>query len=230
MPELAPAGQRPWFAGSVERQQFVLLALAYIGGKGAEAVLEWMADLGRAADPAREQVMGKAAGQLQAAAVQLGQQPLLRQQLAVAAPALVQRAVAVAGVGAAASQPRAEPLQLLVALRKQLDPLALGLRLRGCYNPACTCLAGASEADMPLKLCAGCKIARCVAPGLCPGSVGACRCYCCPALLAGSHSASPGFCRYCDAACAKAHWKHHKAACKRVSAAAANEAGDQQQE
>jgi len=122
-------------------------------------VLEWMADLGRAADPAREQVMDKAAGQLQAAAVQLGQQPLLRQQLAVAAPALVQRAVAVAGVGAA-SQPQAEPLQLLVALRQQLDPLALGLRLRGCYNPACACLAGASEADMKLKRCSGCLIAR----------------------------------------------------------------------
>jgi hypothetical protein len=40
--------------------------------------------------------------------------------------------------------------------------------------------------------------------------------------------------RYCDAACAKAHWKHHKAGCRRAAAAAAaaatgQEAGQQQQ-
>jgi len=38
----------------------------------------------------------------------------------------------------------------------------------------------------------------------------------------------PPPCRYCDAACAKAHWKHHKASCKRE--AAARQGGQQQQE
>jgi hypothetical protein len=73
----------------------------------------------------------------------------------VAAPALLARADAVEQASTAG-----EPLRLLVSLGQQLDPLALGLRLPGCCNPACTSLAGVSEAALVLKRCTGCKIAR----------------------------------------------------------------------
>ena len=43
-------------------------------------------------------------------------------------------------------------------------------------------------------------------------------------------SISPSACRYCDAACAKAHWKHHKASCKRAAAAAGAATGAAGQE
>ena len=37
-------------------------------------------------------------------------------------------------------------------------------------------------------------------------------------------------CRYCGPACAKQHWKHHKASCKRATAARQAEEEQQQQE
>ena len=112
---------------------------------------------------------------------QLAQLPLLVQQLREAAPGLMPLIESLAllpeGMGRACELPtglecsgRAAPaqdrdalqcmVQLLTALGRQLDPLALGLRLPGCWNPGCTSLAGASEAGMPMKLCAGCQIAR----------------------------------------------------------------------
>jgi hypothetical protein len=70
--------------------------------------------------------------------------------------------------------PAARQLQLFMLLwQQQLRSLGEGcrtarmarakapaLRLPGCYNPACTSLAGASESGMPLKWCTGCMIAR----------------------------------------------------------------------
>jgi hypothetical protein len=176
----APGQAQPWFADSPRKQQLALLVLARLGGRAAEAVLPFsgMARVGNDRDAAQEQAMRSVADGMHAAAVHLGRQPLLRRLLEAAAPGMVPAADSVAAsargrqASADSSRPadqqpdavlqliQAEPLQLLVALRQQLDPLALGLRLRGCYNPACACLAGDSEADMRLKLCAGCKIAR----------------------------------------------------------------------
>ena len=172
----APApGQQPWFAASAERQQFVMLVLARIAGAAAEMLLACTNDTIRqiSLSNASRQRLTRLLDQLHAAAQQLGGQPLLRQQLEAAAPALLPDADAVQSIVqpySSRSNPddpdgvllilQPAPLQLLVSLSQQLDPLALGLRLPGCYNPACTSLAGASEAAMPLKLCAGCRIAR----------------------------------------------------------------------
>lgn len=170
---LPPApGQQPWFAASSERLQFVVFVLARIGGKAVappffDATISHLVPL-RTVDG-----VTNAIDQLHAAAQQLAQQPLLRQQLEVAAPALLSQADAASTLvrgwtindaivrpGFAALEMRPAALELMACLAQQLDPLALGLRLPGCYNPACTSLAGDSEADMALKTCAGCRIAR----------------------------------------------------------------------
>jgi hypothetical protein len=168
-----PPGEQPWYAASAERQQFVMLVLARIGGAaGAHALARTGAgaDSLPASDTAKQEELPSLIYVLYIAAEQLAKQPLLRRQLEAAAPDLVARADAAVATFKARSRsadPDAplldfgpEPLQLLVALGQQLDPLALGLRLPGCYNPACTCLAGASEAGMALKTCMGCRIAR----------------------------------------------------------------------
>jgi len=170
--------QEPWFAASSERQQFVLFTLAHIGGAAASIVIDIAEGTGAAA---RERVARAGAGstgtplarfmaKLLAIAQQLGREPLLCQQLEVAAPALLPSADAAAATGDESSCDghlnqlmmgvTPEPLRLLVGLRRQLNPLALGLSLPGCYNPACTSVAGDSEAAMVLERCDGCKIAR----------------------------------------------------------------------
>jgi hypothetical protein len=179
LPELLPAyggPAQPRLALSNERQQFALLLLARVGGAAATTAL-------LRAQTARRQSATPLAEKLQQAAVRLACDPALTQLLRQAAPALEPQLdalphLALARWRAGGGNPRAdvplEPLQLLVALCQQLDPLALGLRLRGCYNPTCACLAGDREADMQLKRCSGCNIARWVAPGLCLGH-GKCR-------------------------------------------------------
>jgi hypothetical protein len=186
---LLPApGQAPWYAASAERQQFALFALARLGGR-----LQFGLSLMISRQPAGSVGLGlkdwqkhvEQHGQKAAvisavctAAEQLGRQPLLRQALAAAAPALLPAADALAGGTAAIDRSSftadGQPtrlqlavedrvLDLFAALPRQLDPLALGLALPGCWNPACTSLAGASEADMKLKRCTACKTARCAA-------------------------------------------------------------------
>jgi hypothetical protein len=153
----APGQAQPWFAASAERQQFTLLALGRIGAKAAAVVQ------GQGMRVGLEGLLAMATDLLQLAAGQLSGQPLLRQQLEAAAPKLLQQAANMKAElrlpPSVDGQPRA-PMMLLAALAQQLDPLALGLALPGCYNPACTSLAGASEAGMPLKTCMGCKTAR----------------------------------------------------------------------
>jgi len=160
--ELLPKpGRAPWYAASAERQQFALLVLGAMGGRAAVGAIN-VATGGAAARP---HMYGPEQAQQATAAVtaaaRLLAQPPLRQLLAVAAPALLPAADAVSSLppGSAAGLQR-EPLDLLRSLGWALDPLALGLALPGCYNPACTSLAGASEAGMQLKMCTGCKIAR----------------------------------------------------------------------
>jgi hypothetical protein len=165
---LPPPGERPWYADSVARQQFWVLLLAHVGGKTAPLLLEWVQNplsvAGGAADV--QQMLRRIADALQAAVVQLVQPPL-RAQLEAAAPALVPCADAVAdslraqqSSSSSSIARRAEPLELLLSLVQQLDPRAPGLRLPGCCNPACTSVAGASEADMKLKVCTGCRTVR----------------------------------------------------------------------
>jgi hypothetical protein len=170
----APArGEQPWYAASAERQQFVLLLIARVGGRAGARLLESIDGGARAIGIPADQEHPPFIDRLHAAGRQLAQQPLLRRQLEVAAPALLPRAEAVGALSQAwtsEDDPRdpsevvvyvaPEPLQLLAALAQQLDPLALGLRLPGCYNPACTSLAGASEVAMKMKVCASCKVAR----------------------------------------------------------------------
>ena len=174
LPPPAP-GQQPWFAASSERLQFVVFVLARIGGEASTAVLKHpRANLYGAMVPlgSVEGVTG-VIDELHAAGQQLAQQPLLRQQLEAAAPALPPDADAASAVvrgwashsdsvipGFVALDIRPAALQLLVSLARQLDPLALGLRLPGCYNPACTSLAGDCEAAMALRRCSSCSIAR----------------------------------------------------------------------
>jgi hypothetical protein len=186
---LLPApGQAPWYAATEERQQFALFALARLGGR-----LQFGLSLMISRQPAGSvgldledwvrhvQQHGQKVAVTSAvctAAEQLGRQPLLRQALAAAAPALLPAADALAGGTAAIDRSSftadGQPtrlqlgiedrvLDLFAALPRQLDPLALGLALPGCWNPACTSLAGASEADMKLKRCTACKTARCAA-------------------------------------------------------------------
>jgi len=162
----------------------------------------------------------KAAGQLQAAAVQLAAAPAATAAGGGSASAACSRrgwrgcslpAPGRAAAAAGGAAPAAGPAGPGPAPARLLQPcLRLpGRRQRGGH---------ATEAVRGLQDCQ-------VGPGVC-GSIA----FDLPCWLAGSHSASPGFCRYCDAACAKAHWKHHKASCKRVAAAAASAAaGDQQQ-
>ena len=156
---LAPScpGQEPWCAASPERQQCALFVLAQ-AGRHASAIA-------RAAHsgPAGQRLGDNTGALLPAAVAQLGRQPL-RQLLEVAAPALVADADALlsSSLGSApgSSALLGRTVELVSALSAQLDPLALGLRLPGCYNPACTSLAGASEAAMKLQRCSACKIAR----------------------------------------------------------------------
>jgi hypothetical protein len=169
----------PSFAITTERQQFVLLVLARFGGPAAAQLLQQHSN---SSDGTCQLLLPRPPGgseslslslearlavRLLGAAKQLGRQPLLRQQLEAAAPALLPAADAALALGQddiVYSDPDPDhvlsALELLVALGQQLDPLSLGLRLPGCYNPACTSLAGASEAGMALKRCMGCKIAR----------------------------------------------------------------------
>jgi hypothetical protein len=185
-------GQEPWFAASAERQQFALFVLARVGTSAAAMSVQIAAPIiavrldgdEPAIDLTRPdaQVVDAAAAALAAAATQVAQQPLLRGLLEVVAPTLLPEADAVlahGSDGSASVTPPSEdplgldlrprlpsvPLHFLRSLARQLDPLALGLALPGCYNPACTSLAGASEAAMPLKRCAGCNIARWVGLG-----------------------------------------------------------------
>ena len=157
-------GGQPWAADSVERQQFALFMLTRVCLAAATLVHATLSD---SAPASREQ--SEAAGVLLAAARQL-REPPLRQLMEVAAPALVVDVDALSsglgsalpGTGDGTCSPAllTPALDLLTALRDQLDPLALGLALPGCWNPACTSLAGASEADMKLKRCTSCKVAR----------------------------------------------------------------------
>ena len=183
---LPEPGHQPWYAASAERQQFALFALARLGGRlvASLAVLKSRRPAGAvpvSASGAEEEArvirqhgeMLSVASALHAAAVQLGRQPL-RQVLKVAAPALLPAADDLVGGirpcdhsqtmsdGSARLRVGMEDrvLDLFAALPRQLDPLALGLALPGCWNPACTSLAGASEADMKLKRCTACKTAR----------------------------------------------------------------------
>jgi hypothetical protein len=167
MLQLPVSGQQPWYATNSERQQFAMFALARVGGAAAALLA-----IGGTEGTQGHELEGAATIALCEAAQQLGGQPLLRHQLEVAAPALLARADAVAAAAVASqaqgiaapdapgSSAAREPLRLLVDLGRQLDPLALGLSLPGCHNPACTSLAGTSEAAMPLKRCTGCKVAR----------------------------------------------------------------------
>ncbi len=74
-------------------------------------------------------------------------------------------------------------LSLLQQLHERLDPLALGVRLPGCYSPRCAARGGLSEAALRTKMCTGCRVAR-----------------------------------YCDAACAKQHWRWHNVGCTQAIA------------
>jgi len=165
-------GEEPWFAGSAERQQYAMLVLSHVGTQLAAAVLQLSTLPAMGAEEL--ELVAEAVDSAHAAAEQLAQPPL-RQLLEVAAPALLPLAdevgaavqqpacnVGADGGGLAQLQSALQPrhVKLLASVAQQLDPLALSLALPGCYNPACTCLAGASEADMPLKRCAGCKTAR----------------------------------------------------------------------
>jgi hypothetical protein len=160
-----------WYATSRARQQCALLVVARVGTMLSRTAL---ADVsaGRppsfpADDPAFKHEMLRAATGLAAAAEELVQAPL-RPLLEAAAPALVpaaeevRRQVRAAGgrLGWDDVVVAIDIMQFADDLADQLDPLALGLRLPGCYNPWCRSLAGASEADAPLKRCAGCKVAR----------------------------------------------------------------------
>jgi hypothetical protein len=163
-------GEQPWYAASSERQQFVLLVLARVGGAAAAEVLE-CTDNG-AARIGTHDLAAPLIAALHTAVEQLGGQPLLRQHLQAAAPELLPRVDAVRDTLAGRSADFggrvaivASALELLVALGSELDPPALGLRLPGCHNPACTSLAGASEAGMALKRCKGCGVARWVRDG-----------------------------------------------------------------
>jgi len=157
-------GRAPWYAASGETQQFALLLLARLG-RHASAMAAHMA---KALE--EEAVVLEAVAAMQAAVEQLTQPPL-RQLVEVAAPAWLSDADAFsssrqgaeppASASAALSSPLLrQAVELLTAFSQQLDPLALGLALPGCYNPACTSVAGASEAGMKLKRCTGCKTAR----------------------------------------------------------------------
>ena len=185
-----------WF-DTPQQQECALFLLARMGSKAAAAVQAWRARPAGARDAEQEASVQRAAADLHGAAVHLGQQPVVRQLLQVAAPGVLplldaagwQPGAEAAARGAlpgadavtgatqsqqqgssrrtadqqpdVARQAQTDALEVLLALGRQYDPLALGLRLRGCYNPACTSLAGASEADMKLKICASCRIARC---------------------------------------------------------------------
>jgi hypothetical protein len=169
-------GQAPWYAASAARQQFALLVLARMGGSLAQRVGS-MGDLAfGGSGPVPADQMAPAASMLLAVAEaggQLADHPLLRELAAQAAPAARQaepparqdavHTVTLRNQVTREVAERCVPGQLLAfltSLDRQLDPLALGLALPGCYNPACTSLAGASEADMKLKRCTGCMIAR----------------------------------------------------------------------
>ena len=171
---LAEPGEQPWFASSRERQEFGLLMLTHLGTRLAARIVQ-LAGMSQqqAASPQDQWGVGQAVDAVLAAAQQLSRPPL-PQLLAVAAPAMVAAAEAVGaisvdacscppaarGYGWAPAALQPQHVKLLADLALQLDPLALGLALPGCYNPACTCLAGACESDMKLKRCTGCKIAR----------------------------------------------------------------------
>jgi hypothetical protein len=165
----AAAHREPWLAGSIERQQFALLAAARVGGPAAEFILNFhlTPQTPGITDAAELQLitdMLNAEHALVSPALQLAQPPL-RELVAVAAPAVLARADRL-GAGpppdmsrAAAFERMRPPFDVLAALAQELDPLALGLELPGCYNPACASLEGEGEASMPLKRCMGCRIA-----------------------------------------------------------------------
>jgi len=156
---LPPPGQLPWHAASPERQQFALLVLAGAGMHASSPALA-----------STRYSSGSQVHVILAAALQLAQPPL-RQLLETAAPALVVDADALLASSSEGGCPvhagnsfgspaLRQAVDLLTALAWQLDALALGLALPGCYNPACTSLVGASEAAMKLKRCTACKTAR----------------------------------------------------------------------
>jgi len=152
-------GQAPWYAASSERRQFAVYVLARVGGRAAAIAATFAAnpDAAESHSPYEAHHVADVISLVQGASQLLGRPPL-RQLVEAAAPALLPEADAVAGSRQGAGTGR-QSLQLLFALSRQLDPLALGLDLPGCYNPACTSLAGASEADMPVQRCTGCKMA-----------------------------------------------------------------------
>jgi len=189
-------GQVPWFAGSAEKQQFALLVLARLGGRLARwadslaALAPLTMALGRAAMAADAEGALTMVESVLKAGLELAGQPLIHQLVAQAAPSALQvlQAESPAAVqgrplsASAAAQPSLRARRtFLASLSAQLDPLALGLRLPGCYNPACTSLAGVSEAAMPLKTCTRCRIARWGyswphhSPGVCWSSLGVLR-------------------------------------------------------
>jgi hypothetical protein len=187
------AGQQPWYAGSVERQQFALFMAASMGSRVVLGLLSqrMVAAVGggglgaappvtmlRSVADITPELQRKVATILSVRAVagQLVCPPLL-QHLEAAAPALAPEArelpvilegledfpnMGDLGGGHQLVGMRLVPeaANLLTGLASHLDPLALGWCRPGCYYPSCSSLAGASEADMLLKRCSGCKIAR----------------------------------------------------------------------
>jgi len=160
-------GQARWYAASGETQKFALLLLARLG-RHASAIADAIDTAN--VEGEEEAVVLEAVAAMQAAVEQLGQPPL-RQLVEVAAPAWLpdadafsssrQGAEPPASARAALSSPLLrQAVELLTAFSQQLDPLAMGLALPGCWNTACTSVAGASEAGMKLKVCTGCKTAR----------------------------------------------------------------------
>ena len=168
---LPAAGRDPWWSASTERQQFALLTFARIGSKLARALLRIVQGQHRPSVQPPGQQMADIYADVEEAAELLGQDALLGQHLDLGAPGwrrdaqlLSERPADERGYrmqDASLTIPDVRPLELLIILPYKLDQLAPGLALPGCYNPACTSLAGASEAGMPLKWCAGCQTARC---------------------------------------------------------------------
>jgi len=177
----APAGQlEPWYDASPERQQVALFLLARVGSRAAATVLALTQSPTGTTEVGTPEVLSRLVGltdRLQTGAHQLSLEPALRELLEVGAPAvvpasdkldaiLVRQRVASRNYVRPVSSNQAlfnllgDPLYLLEDLGRQLDALALDLALPGCWNPACTSLAGASEAGMPLKTCTSCKIAK----------------------------------------------------------------------